>query len=67
MAEDRDLGRFLDVSNQFVGASGNDKIDISVLCKKLGNGVAGCDELDSSIGNLGLVEGGRNDFGNGNE
>lgn len=54
MTKNRDLGRFLDVADKFVGASGDDEIDMTVLGEKLGDGIASGDELDGRVGNLGL-------------
>lgn len=67
VAEDRDLGRFLDVADQLVGAAGDDEVDIAVLGEQAGNGVAGGDELYGAEWHLCLFEGRGDDAGDGDE
>lgn len=43
VAEDGDLGGFLDVADEFVGAAGDDEVDVAVLGEEAGDGVAGGD------------------------
>lgn len=54
MAKNRDLGRFLDVADKFVGTARDDEIDMTVLGEKLSDGITSGDELDGRVGNLGL-------------
>jgi hypothetical protein len=46
VTENGNLGRVLDVANEFVGAAGNDEVDVAILGKELGDNIASCDELD---------------------
>jgi hypothetical protein len=57
VAKDGDLGRLLNVADELVGTARDDKVDVAVLGEQLGDGVAGGDELDGGVGDLGVFEG----------
>lgn len=67
VSEDGDLGGLLDVADQVVGASGDDEIDVAVLGEELGDHISGGHELDRRVGDLGLLQGGGDDLGDGDE
>lgn len=67
VAEDGDLGRGLDEADQLVGAARDDEVDVLVQGEELGDHVAGFDELDGVVGDLGGGEGGGDDGGDGDE
>lgn len=46
VAKNGDLGRVLDISDELVGAAGNNEVDVTILSKELGDDIASCDELD---------------------
>lgn len=57
VAEDGNLCRLLDIADQFVGATGDDKVNVTILGKELSDGIAGGDELDGRVGNLSCLQG----------
>lgn len=67
VAQDGNLGRILDVPNELVATSWDDEVDVLVEGEELGDDVAGRDELDGALGDLGLVEGVGDDGGDGDE
>jgi hypothetical protein len=67
VAQDGNLGRILDVPNELVAASWDDEVDVLVEGEELGDDVAGRDELDGALGDLGLVEGVGDYGGDGDE
>ncbi|KFY56877.1 hypothetical protein V497_05905 [Pseudogymnoascus sp. VKM F-4516 (FW-969)] len=67
VAEDGDLSRRLDEADEIVGAARDDEVDVLVQREELGDHVAGFDELDGVVGDLGCGEGGGDDGGDGDE
>ena len=67
MAEYRDLGVVFYVADELVGAAGDDEVDVLVQRQELIDHVAGFDELDGGIGDLGLGETFGDDGGDGLE
>ena len=50
VAEDGDPRVVLDVADKLVGAAGNAKVDVLVLCQEGRDCRASCDELDGGVG-----------------
>ena len=63
VAEDGDVGVVHDVADEFVGAAGDDKVDILVLSEHFGDILARLQELEPGVGQAGLFAGGGNRLG----
>jgi hypothetical protein len=67
MAKDRDFGGRLDVADEFVRTTRNDKVNVLVQIQELRNHIASCDELDGGVWDRRGLKRRRYNFGDGDE
>lgn len=67
MTQHRDLGRALDIPDKLITTPGDNKINVAILGKEGSNDIPSSDELDGGIGDVSLLEGSRDDAGDGLE